>query len=67
MGNKDKRITRIWKDIDEILWNDWDSIGVKVFEKTARDEYQDYIYGVFRLIAWKRARKKVGLEQVPRA
>lgn len=50
MSNKDKRIARIWKEIDEILWNDWDPIGVKVFEETARDEYQDYIYGIFRLL-----------------
>ena len=49
MGNKDKRVARIWKEIDEMLWNSWDPIGVNDAE-AARDEYQGYIGGVFRLL-----------------
>ena len=32
----------VWKQIDEILWNGWDPIGVNA-EASARDEYQSYI------------------------
>ena len=32
--------------IDEILWNDWDPIGVNGYEE-ARDEYQSYLPQVF--------------------
>ena len=49
MGNKDKRIARVWKEIDEILWTDWNPIGVNGASE-ARDEYQSYIGGVFRLL-----------------
>lgn len=33
---------RIYDQIDSILWNDWDPIGVNEFE-SARDEYYSYI------------------------
>ena len=49
MGNKDKRVARIWKAIDEILWKDWDPIGVNNSQE-ARDEYHSYIGGAFRLL-----------------
>lgn len=49
MGNKDKRVARIWKEIDQILWNSWDPIGVNDAE-AAHDEYYGYIGGVFRLL-----------------
>ncbi|MBI4358649.1 MAG: hypothetical protein HY584_05050 [Candidatus Omnitrophica bacterium] len=52
MDSKDKRVSRIWKEIDEILWNAWDPIGVNGLEG-ARDEYQNYIAGVFRLLEAK--------------
>ncbi len=32
----------LYKTIDEILFNDWDPIGVNEFED-ARDEYHDYV------------------------
>ena len=31
---------KLYKSIDEILWNDWDPIGVNDF--APRDEYQSY-------------------------
>ena len=46
MGNKDRRVARIWKEINELLWNQWDPIGVKGVD-AARDEYHDYIHGIF--------------------
>ena len=37
----------IYKAIDEILWNDWDPIGVN--DCAPRDEYQSYLPEIFRL------------------
>ncbi|HKC69577.1 MAG TPA: hypothetical protein VKG26_15175 [Bacteroidia bacterium] len=39
---------KIYKAIDEILWNDWDPIGVNNF-KEARDEYYGYVPAIFGL------------------
>ena len=35
----------LYKRIDEILWEDWDPIGVNDVEE-ARDEYQSYLPGL---------------------
>ncbi len=45
MKIKDKRIYDL---IDEILWHDWDPIGVNDFEE-ARDEYSGYTLSIFNL------------------
>jgi len=45
MTNEEKPI---YKRIDEILWFDWDPIGVNDTEQ-ARDEYQSYIPRIFSL------------------
>lgn len=37
----------IYKKIDDILWYDWDPIGVKDF--APRDEYQSYVPAIFNL------------------
>jgi len=37
----------LYQAIDEILWNDWDPIGVK--DSAPRDEYQGYTPEIFRL------------------
>ena len=39
----------LYKRIDEILWEDWDPIGVSDAGDAARDEYQSYLPGVFAL------------------
>ena len=39
----------LYKRIDEILWEDWDPIGVVAFGDAARDEYQDYLPSIFTL------------------
>ena len=38
---------KLYKDIDEILWNDWDPIGVN--DDAPRDEYQSYTPAIFDL------------------
>jgi hypothetical protein len=45
MNEKDKAI---YKAIDEILWKDWDPIGVNDNENI-RDEYQSYTPHIFSL------------------
>lgn len=39
----------LYKRIDEILWKDWDPIGV-CGASGARDEYRSYLAQVFRLV-----------------
>jgi len=41
--------TKLYKSIDEILWNDWDPIGVNDFGEDARDEYYGYLPEVYQL------------------
>ena len=37
------------KQIHEVLWNDWDPIGIN--NVAPEDEYDSYIGGVYRLLA----------------
>jgi hypothetical protein len=37
----------LYKNIDEILWNDWDPIGIN--DVAPRDEYQSYTPEIFTL------------------
>jgi hypothetical protein len=37
----------LYKHIDEILWNDWDPIGINDCEE-ARDEYTGYVFHMLR-------------------
>ncbi|ANH83151.1 hypothetical protein A8C56_21145 [Niabella ginsenosidivorans] len=39
---------RLYTIIDELLWNEWDPIGVNEYEE-ARDEYYSYIPQVLKL------------------
>ena len=39
---------KLYKRIDDILWEDWDPIEVNNYENN-RDEYQSYVPQVFRL------------------
>ena len=39
---------QLYKDIDEILWKDWDPIGVSSMG-APRDEYNTYVPQVFKL------------------
>ena len=48
MADKNKS-ERIYEEIREILLNSWDPIGIKN-EPQARDEYDSYIGGVYKLL-----------------
>jgi len=39
----------LYKAIDDILWNDWDPIGVNDIDEV-RDEYQSYTSHIFSLV-----------------
>lgn len=39
----------LYNRLDEILWNDWDPIGVSSIEE-ARDEYYGYLPEVFHMV-----------------
>ena len=58
MGNKDKKLARIWREIYEIFMNDWDPIGVNgVLE--AKDEYDGYILGAYKLLMSGASEEKI--------
>lgn len=44
----DKEQENLYKAVDEILWNDWDPIGVH--EVVPRDEYQSYVPQIFSML-----------------
>lgn len=46
MSHYDKRL---WKEINTILFRDWDPIGVND-EPQCEDEYESYVGGIYRLI-----------------
>src|SRR2546430_13835893 len=50
MTTREERAHEIQAQIREILLRDWDPIGVRD-EARARDEYDGYIGGVYRLLA----------------
>ena len=39
----------LYQGIDEILWNDWDPIGISLLP-SRRDEYSEYISVIFNLV-----------------
>jgi len=45
MGQKLKDI-ELYKRVDEIIWNDWDPIGVNKYEE-ARSEYYSYLPSLY--------------------
>ena len=47
----------IFKSVDEILWNEWDPIGVN--DVAPRDEYQSYVPEIFSLLIQNRTDKEI--------
>lgn len=47
----------LYKNIDDILWYDWDPIGVN--DIAPRDEYQSYVPGIFDLIKAKAGKEEI--------
>ncbi|MBF8965717.1 hypothetical protein I0P70_20865 [Pontibacter sp. FD36] len=43
-----KEQIELYKAVDEILWEDWDPIGVNGF--APRDEYQSYVPEIFTML-----------------
>jgi hypothetical protein len=50
MTSKEERAREIQRSIGEVLLRNWDPIGVRD-EPLARDEYDAYVGGVYKLIA----------------
>ena len=46
---RDKRARYIMKQIHDVLWHDWDPIGVNDYGPD--DEYDSYIGGIYRLLS----------------
>jgi len=47
----------IYKSVDEILWNEWDPIGVN--DVAPRDEYQSYVPEIFSMLIQNRTDKEI--------
>ena len=50
MTNDNEAISLFGESVSDILWNDWDPIGVSSFSN-ARDEYDAYVMPICRLLA----------------
>src|SRR5688572_10364363 len=48
--NEEKKRAKIRKEIDLILWKDWDPIGVNEDGVYARDEYRNYVQQILNLV-----------------
>ena len=57
MKTKKQRGQEIKQEIHDILWNDWDPIGVRGFGP--EDEYDFYIGGVYRMLTSKAPRESL--------
>jgi hypothetical protein len=53
--NKEQK--ELYKTVDEILWNDWDPIGVN--DIAPRDEYQSYVHEIFSLLIQNKSEKEI--------
>jgi len=51
---------RIYDWIDEILWTEWDPVGVND-DTDWRDEYRSYVNGVFSLIIHGADRERIAI------
>ncbi|NHN25768.1 hypothetical protein FIA58_008785 [Flavobacterium jejuense] len=58
VNNKLAKDLIIHKKIDDILWNDWDPIGIN--GSSPRDEYSVYVAGLFKLKKENADRMKIG-------
>ena len=47
----------LYKSVDEILWNDWDPIGVN--DIAPRDEYQSYVPEIFSMLIHNKTEKEI--------
>lgn len=47
----------LYKGVDEILWNDWDPIGVN--DVAPRDEFQSYVPEIFSLLIQNKSDKEI--------
>lgn len=54
---REQRAKDIMKDIHDVLWNDWDPIGIN--DVAPEDEYDSYIGGIYRLLASKCTKDKL--------
>jgi hypothetical protein len=50
----------LYKRIDDILWSDWDPIGVSKMDDWPRDEYQGYLPHVFSLALKNASAEEIG-------
>lgn len=57
LESMDKIDKELYTKVDEILWNDWDPIGVN--EVAPRNEYQDYTPIIFALLIRNRTVKEI--------
>ena len=52
-----KEQIELYKKVDEILWNDWDPIGVN--DIAPRDEYQSYVPEIFSMLIHNKTENEI--------
>lgn len=48
---------KTWKIIDQILWEDWDPIGIN--DVAPRDEYQSYVHVIQNMVNENRTEEEI--------
>ena len=51
------RKTKLWEQVDRILWEDWDPIGIN--DSGPKDEYSGYVPSVIKLLNQDADEKKI--------
>ena len=55
----DSKHKELYKKVDEILWNDWDPIGIN--DSAPRDEYQGYVPEIFKMLIENKTEKEIAV------
>ena len=53
------RYSQLYKAIDEILWNNWDPIGVSKIEDWPKDEYYSYLAPIYNMVVANASRNQI--------
>jgi hypothetical protein len=58
MEDKQPKLDQLWKEIDEILWNEWDCLGL-TYNEDQRGQYYGYIISIYHLLVSRGGKKKI--------
>ena len=54
-----KKDLKLYNAVDQIIWKDWDPIGIYDAKDTTRDEYYNYLPKIFEMIKSAKSKEKI--------